>query len=189
MSRQVNTSRLSVSSGVFAEDALRRCRSMWDLSRSLLLATAAILCMTIRASPLHDISLASPNSITDTTAANGRAVTCSRAYASGADIMTCLSLLLSLPETTQDGAFHTDGFPDIYKLPEYYRGTNCEIGVVLKPGIGEFSNWPSIRFAANQIIATCSRREYPYGTNLGTASMGLHGNIQLWVGPAHLGVT
>ena len=158
----------------------------------LLLAAATIPCMNIRASPILDISLANPNITTNTSAANSRAVTCSPAYTSGADIRSCLSLLLSLPETTQDGTFHADGVPDIYLLPQYYRQTDCEVGVVLNPGGQEFSNWPSIRFAADHIIATCSRGHYPFGTTSGIANVGLRGNIQVWViwpGPVHLGVT
>lgn len=160
---------------------------MRDLSRSLLLATATILCMTIRASPILDISLTSPNTTTNTTAANRRAITCAPIYEPGADIRTCLSLLLALPETTVDGTFHTGGRPDIFLLPIYLRAISCEVSVLLNTGTQELSNWPTIRFAANQIIATCTRSGYPFGRTLGTANVGLNGNIQVFVNHPDLG--
>ena len=168
---------------------------MKDLSRSLFLVTATILCMTIRASLVQDISLASPNSttnITNTTAANRGTIVCSPDYEVGADIGMCLSLLLQLPETTQDGSFHDLDLRDIYQLPKVLRGPRCNVLVTVPTGKRELSNWPAIRFTANQVITVCTRGNYPYGTTSGAATVGLTGIIQVAVTdqqPGNLGVT
>ena len=168
---------------------------MRDLSRSLLLATTTILCLTIRASSIQDISLVSPNSTTNTTNAtvvNRGSIVCSPDDAVGADIRMCLSLLLELPETTVDGAFHDFDVPDIYQLPKVLRGDRCNVLVTVPTGRQEASNWPAIRFAANQVIAACTRGNYPFGTTSGAASVGLTGNIQVSIvniPPGNLRVT
>lgn len=167
---------------------------MRDLSRSLLLATATILCMTIRASSIQDISLVSPNSTTNTTnttAANHGSIVCSPEHEVGADIRMCLSLLLELPETTQNGAFHDLDFHDIFRLPKALSGDRCNVLVTVPTGRQELSNWPAIRFAANQVIAACTRGSYPYGTTSGAAIVGLTGSIQVSIiniPPENLGV-
>ena len=180
VSRQVNTSRLFVSSRLSVGDGLRNCRSMRNLSGILLLATATILCMTTHASPTQDLRLASPNSTTNTTIANRGGIACSR-YDVGADIRACLSLLIGLPESTQDGSFHNAGPRDIFQLSLVLREPSCEVLVKLNNGRQDTSNWPAIRFAANQIIAACTRGNYPGGTVSGMATLGLDGNIQVYV--------
>ena len=163
---------------------------MRNLPRSLLLATATILCMTTHASPIQDLRLASLNSTTNATIANRPSIICSHDDA-GAVIRTCLSLLLGLPETTQDGNFHVADPRDIYQLPKVLRGDRCDVLVTVPTGRQEASNWPAIRFAANQVIAACTRGNYPDGTVSGMATLGLAGNIQVYVihpRPGNLGV-
>ena len=190
VSRQVNTSRLFVSSRLSVGDGLRNCRSMRTLSGILLLATATILCMTTHASPTQDLRLASLNSTTNTTIANRGGITCSR-YDVGADIRACLSLLIGLPESTEVGFFHNAGPRDIFQLSLVLREPSCEVLVKLNAGRPDTSNWPAIRFAANQIIAACTRGNYPGGMVSGMATVGLDGNIQVYVihpRPGDLGV-
>ena len=136
--------------------------------------------MTTHASPIQDLSLASLNSTTNTTIANRGGIVCSR-HDAGANIRACLSLLLGLPETTQDGTFHSAGPRDIFQLSLVLREPGCEVLVRLNTGREDTSNWPAIRFAANQIIAACTRGNYPDGGVSGMATLGLAGNIQVYV--------
>ena len=147
-------------------------------SRSPLLATATILCITINASPIQDLSLASSNSTTNNTTLTYPEVFCSDPGAAQAEIVTCLELLVQLPEETQGGFFHNGGALDAFQLPRSQSDSACQVDVTLPYGRDEFSNWPAVRFAANQVIAACTQGVYPSGLTGGYAGIGM-GNI--WV--------
>ena len=154
------------------------CINMRTHSRSLLLATATILCITINASPIQDISLASSNSPTNNTTATNARVSCPSSYAN-ADIVTCLKLLVQLPEETRDGDFHIGGIRDAFQLPVSLSESLCRVSVTVLDFRGGLSNWPAVRFAANQIIAACTVGNYPHGLTGGHTTIGSNGNI--WV--------
>ncbi len=48
-------------------------------------------------------------------------------------------------------------------------------------GRQDSSNWPAVRFAANQVIAVCAVGTYPFGTTGGYTTMGMNNDIRVAV--------
>ena len=138
--------------------------------------------MTINASPIQNSSLATSNStINDPTLPNA-GIFCSPSRAAQADILACLKLLVELPEGTLGGIFHNAGRDDEYRLPVSLSAIGCQVDVTIPEGRQDLSNWPAVRFAANQLIAACTEgADFPYAETGGYARIGQIGNIRVTV--------
>lgn len=101
--------------------------------------------------------------------------------------MACLLLLVKLPEGTIAGVFHNAGRHDGYQLPVSVFSDACQVDVTVAAGRTDLSNWPAVRFAANQVIAACSVGDYPHGTTGGFARIGRSGDIRVTVGGIAVG--
>ncbi len=134
--------------------------------------------MIIKASPIQDISPASSNSTTNNTTATNARVECPPSFAD-ADIVACLKLLVQLPEETRNGDFHMGSPHDAFQMPFVLIGSTCRVFVGVIDFRGDLSNWPAVRFAANQIIAACAVGNYPHGLTGGHTTIGSNKNI--WV--------
>ena len=141
--------------------------------------------MTRNASPIQDISLASPISTTNTT--NNAGIFSSPSRLARADIVTCLLLVVELPEGILAGTFHNAGVRDAFQLPVSLAEIGCQLFVTIPPHMQDISNWPAVRFAANQIIAACTVGDYPSGSTGGFARVGRNGDIRVTVSAPSVG--
>ena len=90
--------------------------------------------------------------------------------------------MVELPESTSSGIFHNAGRDDEYRLPVSLANVGCQVDVTISDSRQEISNWPAVRFAANQLIAACTEGgDYPYAETGGYARIGQNGNIRVIV--------
>ena len=141
--------------------------------------------MTTNASPIQNSSLATSNSTITTPTLPNAGIFCSTSRAAQGDILACLKLLVELPESTSSGIFHNAGRDDEYQLPVSLATVGCQVDVTVAYGSQELSNWPAVRFAANQLIAACTEGGgFPYAETGGYARIGQSGNIRVTVNAA-----
>ena len=89
--------------------------------------------------------------------------------------------MVELTEGTIGGTFHNAGLRDGFQLPVSRSERGCQVLVTVANGKQDSSNWPAVRFAANQVIAVCSVGNYPSGTTGGYARVGRNGDIRVAV--------
>ena len=95
----------------------------------------------------------------------------------------CVTAISLLPTSSTEGNFHTGGYMDGFGLPIITIEQDCKVTVTITSASrstnSDWSSWPEIRRAADNLLEVCKHKKTPFSTlrTGGRTNAGLEGII------------
>ena len=105
-----------------------------------------------------------------------------------ANTKDCLRAILKLPESPEQGNFHTGEPFDLWTLPIIKPHESCRVTVTMNDDrMHELATWDRVVQTASTLISLCSHGQFPLGRSGGQVSMGSGGLLKIVVEKASAG--